>query len=175
EQPNLLVWIGRVAVDAKRSDVVYGIGCELLTRANQTRDTVQSPIGWEETGQGAWKRIRAALEQSPERSQLIDALSQYANDTHWAHTFLGLIAAEEGQLLEAGRHLLNSSRVWGEPRVSSYGPSFLLAQKLCESRQWKDVEQFLVACKDIWDDEILDAWIKEVGNEHIPDFDDGCR
>jgi len=172
-QPNLLVWIGRAAVDAGRADVVYGIGCELMTRARQTRDTVQSPIAWEETGQCAWKRIRAALEHSPHRPQLIHALTQYANDTHGAHTFLGLVAAEQSQLLESGRHLLSSSNVWGEPRLSSYGPSFVLARKLCELGLWKDVEQYLVACKDIWDDEILDDWIQEVRNEHIPDFGDG--
>jgi hypothetical protein len=171
-QPNLLVWIGRAALDAGRSDDVYGIGCELITRASQTRDTVQSPIAWEDTGQGAWKRIRAALEHSPDRPQLIHALTQYANDTHWGHTFLGLVAAEQGQLLDAGKHLLSSSKVWGEPRLSSYGPSFILARKLCEAAMWKDVEQFLVACKELWDDDIVDDWIQEVRNEHVPDFDD---
>jgi len=82
------------------------------------------------------------------------------------------VAAEQGQLVEAANHLLCSSNIWGEPRVSNYGPSFLLARKLCEAGLWKDVEGFLVACKDLWDDEILDDWIQEVRNEHIPDFDD---
>ena len=172
-QPNWLVWIGRSAIDAGRSDDVYGIGCELMKRASQTRDTVQSPIAWEDTGQGAWKRIRCALEGSPDRPRLMDALTQYANDTHWAHTFLGVVAADQGQLLEAGRHLLSSAQVWGEPRISSYGPSFILARKLCELGVWNDVEQFLVACKDIWDDEILDDWIQELRNGRIPDFDEG--
>jgi hypothetical protein len=171
-QPNLLVWIGRAAVDAGRSHDIVRVGSELITRANQTRDTVRAPIAWDDTGPGAWTRIRASLEHASDRPELIDALSEYAHDTHWAHTFLGLVAAEQGRLLEAGKHLLSSSRTWGEPRLSSYGPSFLLARKLCEASMWEDVETFLVGCKNFWEEEILDDWIQEVRNERIPDFDD---
>jgi hypothetical protein len=173
KQPNLLVWIGRTAVDAGRSEDVYAVGCELTARASQTRaTTVDSPVAWADTGRGTWTRIRAALEDSPDRPRLIGALTQYANDTHWAHTFLGLVAAEQGRLVEAAEHLLCSSKIWAEPRVSSYGPSFLLARKLCEVGLWKDVEGFLVACQDLWDDEILEDWIQEVRNQQMPDFDD---
>jgi hypothetical protein len=171
-QPNLLVWIGRAAVDAGRSDDVVSVGAELRTRAARTRATVPCPVAWDDTGRAAWARIRTALEHSPDRRQLIDALTEYAHDTHWAHTFLGLVAAEQGRLPEAGKHLVDSASVWGEPRLSSYGPSFLLARKLCEAGLWKDVEAFLIACKNFWDDEVLDDWIQEVANEHIPDFDD---
>jgi hypothetical protein len=171
-QPNLLAWIGRAAVDAGRSDDVFRVGCELTTRASQTRGTVQAPIAWDDTGDDAWARIRAALEHSPDNQRLMHTLSQYANDTHWAHTFLGLVAAERGQLNEAGKHLLDSSRVWNEPRLSSYGPSFLLARKLCEAGQWKDVEGYLIDCINIWEDEILDEWIEDVRDERIPDFRD---
>jgi tetratricopeptide (TPR) repeat protein len=170
-QPNLLVWIGRTAVDAGRSDEVYNVGCELMARAHQTRATIQ-PIAWTDTGRAAWSRIRSALESSPERSSLIHALGQYANDLHWAHTFLGLVAAEQGQLLEAGKHLLSSLAIWGEPRLTSYGPSFHLARKLCETGLWTEVEEFLVACEAFWDDEVLDEWIEAVRNEKVPDFDD---
>ena len=173
DQPNLLVWIGRAAVDAGRSDDVFRVGCELRTRASQTRNTLQSPIAWEDTSRGAWKRICTALQHSADRSQLIGALSQYANEKHWAHTFLGLVAVEHGQLLEAGKHLLSSSKVWGEHRLSSYGPSVLLARKLCEVGMWKQVEEFLIACNEFWDDEILGDWIQEVRNEQVPDFGDG--
>src|SRR5262249_24193893 len=137
EQPNLLVWMGQAAVDAGRSDDVFRIGRELRTRANRTREIVQASIAWEDTGRAAWKRIQATLEASPDRDQLVGVLRQYANDTHWAHTFLGLEAAERGHLLEAGQHLLSSSKVWGEPRLSSYGPSFVLARKLCEAGLWR--------------------------------------
>lgn len=172
DQPNLLVWIGRAAVDAGRSDDVYRIGCELTARANQTRGTVHPAHRLTDRIRGAWTCIRVALERSPDRQQPISGLGQYANDSHWAHTFLGLVAAEQGQLREAGKHLLSSSAVCGEPRLSAYGPSFLLARRLCEAGMWKDVEQFLIACKDFWDDELLDDWIQEVRNEHIPKFDD---
>src|SRR6188768_3771585 len=127
DQPNLVAWIGQAAVHAGRFDDIYQVGCELMARANQTRATVCSPVGWEDTGRSAWARIRAALEHSPERQELIHALSDYANDMHWAHTFLGLVAAEKGHLLEAGKHLLSSVVIWAEPRTSSYGPSLLLA------------------------------------------------
>jgi hypothetical protein len=172
DQPNLLVWIGRAAVDAGRSDDVFKAGCELRTRMSQTRDAIHFPIDWTDTGRGAWARVRAVLEHSPDRQQLIRALTQYANGTHWSHTFLGLAAAEEGQLVDACKHLLSSPATWGEHRLSAYGPSFLLARKLCGSGMWKEVEQYLHACKGFWDDEILDDWIQEVRKEHIPDFID---
>lgn len=171
-QPNLLVWIGRAAVDAGRSDEVYRVGCELQARASQTRAAVQTTIAWEEAGHDAWTQIRAALEHSPDGQRLIHALGQYANDTHWAHTFLGLVAAEQGRARQASEHLLSSSKVWAEPRLSSYGPSFLLSRRLCEAGLWKDVEEYLIGCIEIWDDEILDEWIEHVRSQRIPDFTD---
>lgn len=169
-QPNLLVWIGRAAVDAGRSDDVFRVGSELRTRASLTRDTVRAPIAWDDTDHDAWTRVREALEHSPDGQRLIHACSQYANDTHWAHTFLGLVAAEQGRLSEASEHLLSSSKVWGEPRLSAHGPSFLLAKKLCEAGSWKTVEGYLIDCINIWEDEILDEWIEDVRNERFPDF-----
>lgn len=92
----------------------------------------------------------------PEAFEAIDALwtrlrneaggdSSYANDMHWGFTFLGLVAAEQGQLLDAGEQLRRFAKVWAEYRLSSYGPSCLLARKLCEAGMWKDVEEYLVA------------------------------
>src|SRR5688572_16364208 len=164
-QPNLLVWIGRAAVEAGRVEALASVGSELADRARQTREAVHAPIAWEDTGHDAWSRIRAALESSPDRAHLIEALSEYANDMHWAHTFLGLVAAEQGCLPEAGKHLIASSKVWGEPRLSSYGPSLLLARKLCEAGRWQDVEAFLLACGCFWDDESLADWLQEVRSE----------
>ncbi len=172
DQPNLLVWIGRAAVDAGQSDDVYAVGSELMSRANHTRANVRSPVGWEDCGRSAWTRVRAELEHSPDRQELIHALSEYANDTHWAHTFLGLVAAEQGHLSEAGKHLQSSAAIWAEHRISAYGPSFLLANKLCELGLWTDVERFLVACKKLWSDDILDDWIQEVKNERTPTFEE---
>jgi hypothetical protein len=171
-QPNLLAWIGRAAIDAGRLDDVYRVGCELAARARQTRETVQAPIAWDDTGDDAWSRIRAGLEHAPDYQRLIQACGQYANDTHWAHTFLGLVAAERRQLSAASEHLLSSAKVWNEPRLSAYGPSFLLARKLCEAGLWKDVEGYLIDCINIWEDEILDDWIEDVRNERIPDFNE---
>jgi len=36
---------------------------------------------------------------------------------------------------------------------------------------WSDVAEYLFACKEIWDSDILDDWIQDVRSEHIPDFD----
>lgn len=94
-QPNLLVWIGRLAADAGRSDEVYEIGHELMARANQTRATIQPPIAWTDTGRAAWTRIRSALEDAPDREQLF-ALGQYANDLHWRTPFLASSRPSKG-------------------------------------------------------------------------------
>ena len=47
-------------------------GSELIARASQTRNTVQSPIGWDDTGLDAWQHIRAIVEHSADRPRLID-------------------------------------------------------------------------------------------------------
>ena len=41
-----------------------------------------------------------------------------------------------------------------------------------EALQGGQVEEFLIACNEFWDDEILGDWIQEVRNEQVPDFDD---
>ena len=121
DQPNLLVWIGRATVEAGRWDDVLRIGAELTFRAAQTRAAISAPIAWEDTGRGAWERVGEALEHHPDRFELVGLLMSYANDTHWGHTLLGLVSAEQGRLPEAVDHFRRSSRVWGEPRLSSYG------------------------------------------------------
>lgn len=171
-QPNLLAWTGRAAAAAKRMDEVHRVGSELMARIETTRNTVSCPIDWEATGRQGWNRIQTALEHDPERRTLVNKLSYYANDKHWAHTFLGLAAAEHGKWDEASDHLLTSAQVWSEPRVSSYGPSFVLAQKHSEAGRWDVVTQYLTACKQLWNPEILDEWLQVIEQRQIPDFDD---
>ena len=36
----------------------------------------------------------------------------------------------------------------------------------------KDVEEYLIACEDFWDNEILHDWLEDVRNQRIPDFDE---
>lgn len=37
---------------------------------------------------------------------------------------------------------------------------------------WKDVEEYLVAWEGIWDNDVVNAWLEDVMNERIPDFDE---
>ncbi|MBC8070821.1 MAG: hypothetical protein IAG13_21015 [Deltaproteobacteria bacterium] len=168
-QPNLMVWIGRAAYKAGELDEVQRIGETLRARVADAEAVEDPRIDWTATGIHSWRRLRRVIEGAPDRSRIVHLVSDHANDKHWSHTFLGLVAEASGDLDAASTHLRESARVIGEPRLASYGPSLALATALCKAEQWPAVADFLRACSDIWDDEPLDAWIGDVEAKRVPD------
>lgn len=170
-QPNLLAWSGRAAIEAENLREAQRIGEALSERALQARLQEDPRINWDDSGADAWNRLRAIAENAPDRPSLVNLVSQHANDTHWAHIILGFVAARRGDVSVAVKHLHLSAHVVGEPRLSSYGPSTVLAEELCKLEQWDDVETFLHNCKTFWQAEILDDWISDVRLRRTPNFD----
>jgi hypothetical protein len=103
---------------------------------------------------------------------LVQDISAYAFHKHWGHTALGILALRDGHSDQAAEHLLESAAVPSDHRLSSYGPSFKLADELCALGRWSDVAKYLDACAAFWDAERLQVLRAEVQLGRRPDFPD---
>ena len=101
---------------------------------------------------------------------LTSAITDHAHRKHWAHTTLGVIAARRGNVAEARAHLRESAAVVGDHRLSSYGPSFLLARELCTLGEWNAVADYLEACAAFWNPEPLRGWVQQLREREMPEF-----
>jgi TolA-binding protein len=68
---------------------------------------------------------------------------------HEAHTVLGLVALEQGDLAEAGKRLVASCKL-PEHHGKPDGPLLMLADGLLERDQRKPVIAFFEACEKVW-------------------------
>jgi hypothetical protein len=90
---------------------------------------------------------------------------------HDANVVLGRIAAEEGRLEEAKRHLLEAGRSAGSPVLGSFGPNMGLAKDLLERGEQATVLEYFELCRKFWSNHgKLDEWRKDVEAGRIPEF-----
>jgi hypothetical protein len=93
--------------------------------------------------------------------------------THISNTILGLIAFEKGNVDEAKKFLLASSKVIdGSHVLKSFGPEMLLAKKLIEKNERETVIHYLDNCSAFWkmDRGQLEKWKSVINEGGIPDF-----
>ena len=169
-QPNLIVWIAKSAADACEHDIATKYATSLLNTVDCLWAEYGNKLDWPEKGKSLFFR---AIEETGNRSaasKLANAISEHAYYKHWGHTVLGLVALSREKLNEAIGHLKKSGSVSGDHRLSSYGPSMSLAEKLCAKKQWKDVAAYLRSCEQFWQDERLPIWISMVDSQRMPDF-----
>lgn len=168
---TLREFIAASAIDANNMDAAQAIGRELLEHAERVRAIYGEALDWKEEEGALWSR---ALEHCHGdrscASELISARSDHANDKHWGHTNLGVVALRANDQLCALTHLRASGEVVGNPRLRSYGPSFELARELCAVGFRSEVDAYLVACRAFWQDECIEAWREELANGKVPEF-----
>jgi len=169
-QPNLLPWIARAAIESGELAVAEQVGAELLLLVQQARSIYGEKLDWREHGQALWQKASAACDDHTMAQALVRAIGDHANQKHWAHTTLGVLALRRGDIKAASHHLLESSAVVGEPRLSSYGPSFLLARELCQHGEWDVVGEYLRNCETFWNDDRLQGWVQAVEQRKVPHF-----
>lgn len=168
--PNLAVWIARSAIRADDRTTAERAGHELLDRAAGLRSRYGDQMDWLEHGRELWAKARAVTSRDGEARGLVHAIAEHAFHKHWGHTALGIVAVRSGQIDAAAAHLHESAAMPGDYRVSSYGPSFDLADELCTHRRWSDVAKYLEACAAFWDSELLQALRAEVELGRHPEF-----
>jgi hypothetical protein len=90
---------------------------------------------------------------------------------HDANVVLGRIAADEGRLTDAKRHLLAAGETSGSPVLGSFGPNMGLAKDLLEKGEQVTVLQYFEQCRRFWgNNEKLNLWKKDVEEGRIPEF-----
>lgn len=171
-QSNLLAWIAHAALETGDLAVAEGAGKELLALVQEARRQQGERLDWSERGDAFWRKARSTGLDEPSAQLLLKAIGDHANRKHWAHTVLGVLALRKGDVLAAREHLLHSAAVVGEPRLSSYGPSFLLARELCALGEWQSVDDYLRACESFWSSELLARWRENLQARELPEFPD---
>lgn len=169
-QPNLLAWIARAAMRADDRAAASQVGQELLARADEARRAHGERVDWTRVGSDLFRRAVDDGVSRADARKLVHAVAQHANDKHWGHTVLGVVALRGGDATQALEHLRCSAEVGRDYRLSSYGPSFALAQALCEQGYWSTVADYLTACESFWDVDRLRELRSDVEQQQVPDF-----
>ena len=96
----------------------------------------------------------------------------YGNAVHDGNVVLGRIAAREGRMEDAKRHLLEAGRSPGSPQMNSFGPNMGLAKDLLDKGQRDVALEYFELCRKFWrmDRGRLDQWSQEVKAGRVPDF-----
>lgn len=91
---------------------------------------------------------------------------------HHAHQALGHTALARHDTPTAVRELLASGEVATHAVLSSFGPSFTLADKLCDAGETQAVLDYLSLCRKFWTSgtERLDRWEASLKKGVKPDF-----
>jgi len=170
--PNLLTLTARAALDAGDASAAKATADQLLALVAQARSVHGEKLDWPERGRDLWQRVRAASAGDQEARRIVGAIADHANHKHWAHTTLGLLAVRDGDVTAACHHLRESAAIVGDPRLSSYGPSFKLARELYRLESWDAVTDYLRACERFWDVDVLRSWQRQVAQRQTPEFPD---
>ena len=167
---NLVVWIGRTAIEAGEFATAEAAGLELLALVHAARAEHGDKLDWQGKSAAIWARAFDATGDRESASRLAKAISAHAFHKHWGHTVLGLVALHRDDVNAALDHLRESGSVVSDPRLSSYGPSFTLAKELCLRGERAGVADYLRACESFWADDRLQIWRKMVESQQLPDF-----
>jgi hypothetical protein len=94
----------------------------------------------------------------------------HGNIIHHAHTVLGLVDLQEGNVEGAKEHLLDSARHRGSPQLHSFGPSMDLARELLARDERATVIQYLDLCAAFWSDfeHRLEPWKAAIREGRTP-------
>jgi len=107
---------------------------------------------------------------------LLDEADQEKSDgfradfLHGAHSILGRVALQNGDVTEAKRQLIASGEVQGSPVLNSYGPGMSLAKDLLDKNERTVVLEYFVLISSFWKNEKLQQWTAIVKSGGTPDF-----
>jgi len=164
------MWIGRASVEVRDALGVQEIGDELLALATAARAIHGERLDWRDQGGAMWERARSICEDDATAQALVFAIMHHANNMHWGHTFTGLAAIWRNEIDVAIAHLRRSKPVGSDPRLASYGPSFLLVRELAIRQHWDSVVEYLLACQAFWNPEQMATWIAMAQRGEFGDF-----
>jgi hypothetical protein len=172
DHPNLMHWMAEAALDAGELGEAEQVGHELLSLAADLRSAHGERLDWTERAEALWTRASTECKTREEATALVQAIMDHAFWKHWGHTTLGVVMAHRGNMPAAGEHLRRSAQVAGEPRLSSYGPSFRLANQLARHGEWDAIGDYLRAVTTFWSSGEIERWLSQVEQRQQPDLPD---
>ena len=121
---------------------------------------------------GKHKRARELAERTLEIAGSYRSNWNYGNAVHFAHTVLGLLALNEGDVALAVEHLQKAGATPGSPQLNSFGPTMQLAKALLRSGRSEPVLAYFEQCRSFWKmgSVWLDLWREKVRAGGIPNF-----
>jgi hypothetical protein len=97
----------------------------------------------------------------------------YGNAIHYANLFLGRVALQRGNIVEARTRLLSAARTPGSPQLSDYGPDMTLADELLDRGESAVVLEYFKRCNQFWRNSSrnkLNEWAHSVSAGQRPQF-----
>lgn len=96
----------------------------------------------------------------------------YGNAIHSAHTVLGLVALQNGDVQLALEELKKSGETPGSPQLDTFGPTMQLAKALLQRGETAAVLGYLQQCRAFWamGTAWLDTWEEKINSGRIPNF-----
>ncbi len=93
------------------------------------------------------------------------------NAIHRAHSALGMIALERGDVELAKRELLKSGHTPGSPQLDTFGPNMRLASRLLSEGESDTVLEYFRLCGRFWEDRgTLEQWAACIERGDEPEF-----
>jgi len=121
---------------------------------------------------GKHDRAKALAEQALELAPLFQRNWNYGNAIHFAHTVLGLLALDGGDVSSAAEELKKAGATPGSPQLDSFGPTMQLARRLLRSGQSEVVLVYFEQCRSFWKrgGVWLELWEAKVRKGDVPNF-----
>jgi len=140
--------------------------------SEQDAHSILKDLAWKEYTEGGLKKASTYSNELLRLNNLVEKNWNYGNAIHHAHTIIGLVHLESNDIAEAKRRLVLSSKTPGSPQLDSFGPTFLLAQKLLDIGEYGTVKKYLMNCRKFWkrDNGRISLWLEKIGNGEKPQF-----
>lgn len=155
--------------------VVSGLGAALSlvwSKAAYLRLFSLGCVGMRKVETGALEKARRCAEELLCLSGKLEDDWGQGDAIHKGHLILGRVALREGDLEQAGRHLLGAGNTPGSPGLDSFGPNMTLAKELLEAGESRVVLEYFALCGKFWQlgSGKLAFWTASVEQGRIPNF-----
>ena len=143
--------------------------------SDQEAHVILKDLAWEEYKRGNFQKAKTYSHELLRLNDLVDANWNHGNAIHHSHSIIGLVSLESNDIAEAKKQLLLSSKTSGSPQLASFGPTFLLAQKLLDLDEYAPVKKYLINCRQFWemDKGRISKWLEQINAGEKPQFQTG--
>lgn len=152
------------------------LGAEAVDNYNGTPEA-EREAHLPEAVAGAFNTGRYALARELAERALADADQglrdwNYGNLVFAAHSTLGLLALDSGDVERAVAELHLAGATPGSPQLDTFGPGMQLARALLRAGQAEAVLEYFTQCRSFWrmGGPALDTWTEMVQRGRIPNF-----